>query len=92
MGIRKRIYDILDPGHHDGILSKIANYIIYSLIFLNVVAIVLESLPAIRNRWQTAFYHFEVFTVMVFSVEYLMRLWCCVESPKYASSVVGRLR
>ena len=92
MSIRKRIYDILDPGHHQGILSKIANYVIYLLIFLNVVVIVLESVPAICRHCSTLFWQFEVLTVAVFSVEYLLRVWSCVESPKYASPVLGRLR
>ena len=35
--LRKRVYDVLDPSHHDGWLSKAANYTIYGLIFLNVV-------------------------------------------------------
>jgi hypothetical protein len=35
--LRKRVYDVLDPGHHEGWLSKAANWTIYGLIFLNVV-------------------------------------------------------
>jgi voltage-gated potassium channel len=92
MNIRKRVYDILDPDHHQGLLSKMANGAIYSLIFLNVVIIVLESVPSICRNCLTVFWYFEVLTVVVFSVEYLLRLWCCVELPKYASPVWGRLK
>ena len=92
MSFRKRVYDILDPGHHQGILSRTANYTIYSLIFLSVVLIVLDSVPSIRQRCSIVFGYFEVLTVLVFSVEYLLRLWSCVESPKYASPLKGRLK
>lgn len=92
MTIRKRVYDILDPGHADGVLSRTVNYVIYGLIFLSVIAIVLDSVASVYQQWATAFRYFEVLTVLVFSVEYLLRLWCCVESPKYAAPVRGRLR
>ena len=92
MGFRKRVYNILDPDHHDDLLSAAANYVIYSLIFVNVVMIVVESLPAACERCSTVFWYIEVLTVAVFTVEYMLRLWCCVESPKYASPVRGRLK
>lgn len=92
MSIRKRVYDILDPDHHQGLLSKTANWVIYSLIFLNVLMIVLESVPTVCRHCATVFWCFEVVTVLVFSVEYLLRLWCCVELTKYASPLRGRLK
>lgn len=92
MSLRKRLYDILDPGHHEGFLSRAANWLIYSLIFLNVVAIVVESLPAVAAQCSTMFWRFEALTVAVFSLEYVLRLWTCVESPRFASPVRGRLK
>jgi voltage-gated potassium channel len=92
MRIRKRTYDILDPGHSADPLSRAANYVIYSLIFLNVVFIILESVPWICNGWAPWFFGFEVLTVAVFSIEYVLRIWTCVESPRFSSPVTGRLR
>ena len=92
MSLRKRIYDVLDPNHSEGWLSKTTNYVIYTLIFLSVVAIVLESVPSIFQHWSTTFRRLEVLTVLVFTVEYLLRLWCCVESPKYMSPLWGRAK
>lgn len=92
MSARKRLYDILDPGHNHDPISRAANYIVYGLIFLNVVAIVLESIPSISRQFASMFSGFEVFTIVVFSVEYLLRLWCCVENPKFTSPILGRLR
>lgn len=92
MSLRRRVYEVLDPEHHDGMLSRAANYVIYTLIFLTVVAIVLESVPSISHRCSTVFWRFEVATVVVFSVEYVLRLWTCVESPRYAPPLLGRIR
>jgi voltage-gated potassium channel len=92
MGIRQRVHQILDPDHSDGFLGRFVNYLIYALIFLNVAAIVAESMSAVHATWAGAFHHFEVFSVAVFSVEYLLRVWSCVESPRYAAPLAGRLR
>ena len=92
MTLRKRIHDILDPNHRQGLLSNAANYLIYSLIFLTVVVIVLESVPSISRHCTTVFQVLEIVTVLVFSIEYLLRLWCCVESPKYTRPFWGRVR
>lgn len=92
MSIRKRIYDILDPCHDQDLISKATNYCIYFLIFMTVVAIVLESVPSIGQNYAFAFRVFELTAMVIFSAEYCLRLWCCVESPRYETSVKGRLR
>lgn len=39
-----------------------------------------------------AFQAFEIFSVIVFSIECLLRLWSCTASGQYAHPVRGRLR
>ena len=51
---------------------------IYGLIVLNVVAIILESYKEIHDVYGGVLYLFEVFSVIVFSIEYLLRLWTAV--------------
>jgi voltage-gated potassium channel len=45
------------------------------LVLLNVVAIILESFDSIDKEYLLEFDVFEIFTVFVFSVEFLCRLW-----------------
>ena len=47
------------------------------IILANMAAVVLESFPALGERYASAFRVFEVASVAVFSVEYLLRLWTC---------------
>ncbi|MDJ0513568.1 MAG: ion transporter [Methyloceanibacter sp.] len=70
------------------------NWFLVSLICLNLVVIILESIEWIGVRLAIAFFTFEVLSVAVFSVEYLMRLWCSVERPdgRFRHPVTGRLR
>lgn len=62
------------------------------LIVLNVVAVVLESVDAIGQSYARAFAAFEVLSVVIFSLEYLGRVWTCTVDPRYARPLLGRMR
>lgn len=47
------------------------------LIVANVIAIVLESVPSLHQVYQNFFFYFEVFSVAIFTVEYILRVWSC---------------
>jgi len=72
--------------------NKAFNVFIVALILLNILAMILQSVKAIDELVPRGFLWFEYFSVAVFSVEYLGRLWCCVEDPHYGRPVRGRLR
>ena len=61
------------------------NRCLATLIILCVVAFVLESVPALSSSKAAAqaFYAFEALTSCIFLVEYLARLWTCVEARRY---------
>ena len=48
---------------------------IYILIFLNVSMLIVASYKDLFNQYVEWFEYFEVFTVVIFSIEYLLRLW-----------------
>lgn len=54
-----------------------------SLIIINVIAIVLESVPALATRYHRLFFFIEVTSVAIFTIEYLLRLWCCVDKLEF---------
>ncbi len=53
------------------------------LVLLNVLAIVLESFDEIEYAYSLEFDIFEIFTVLVFSIEFICRLW--VSDIRYPS-------
>jgi voltage-gated potassium channel len=57
--------------HQDGHVLRF----IYTLILVNVVVLIVASHPFVRDQWGGFFYGFEFFSVMVFSAEYLLRIW-----------------
>lgn len=55
---------------------------IYALIFVNIFAIVAHSHEPIKTKYDDLFIQFEVFTYLVFSVEYVIRLIAAARSKK----------
>lgn len=92
---RLRVHQILSTSRtpHDKV-SKVADYFLIALIVLNVLAVMLESVPAIGNAWMSQFFVFEGVSVFFFTAEYLARIWTAVENPRYADKgpVWGRVR
>ncbi len=68
------------------------NGFIMVLILANVLAIVLESVRSIRLAHEAFFQGFETFSIAIFTIEYVLRVWVCTENPMYFSPVRGRLR
>jgi len=63
-----------------------------ALIMLSVIGVMLESVPLIAEQYGRALFTFEVIAVLVFSVEYVGRLWTCTLDKRFAGGVKGRLR
>ena len=91
--LRKFLYRILETsaGKRRGI-SLIFNLLLITIITLNSIAIVLHTVPEYNQRFAHLFYDFEVFSVGFFTIEYLLRVWVCVENEKYHHPFWGRLR
>ena len=64
------------------------------LISLNIVAIVLESVPSIAVQYATEFHWIEIFSVSLFSVEYGLRVWPAPDlaDQRFGRAIWGRLR
>ncbi len=92
MRLRKRVYEILTVTRYGDTPSRVFDAAILMLIGLNVIALSLGTVQSIRQRSPRFFLGFEIFSVVVFTVEYILRLWSCVEDPSYRSPVTGRLR
>ncbi len=62
------------------------------LIALNILAVVLETVEMFREPYAKAFRVFELFSVTVFAVEYLIRVWIANLDARYQHPLSGRIR
>ncbi|NND66428.1 MAG: ion transporter [Halioglobus sp.] len=65
---------------------------IVALIVLNGVAVILESNQSIHGAYSRQFYAFEIFSVIIFTVEYLSRVWACTENDRFSGLPGWRAR
>lgn len=87
--LRARAYAVVEADVAGGERYDVA---IITLICLNVLAMMLETVQGLNAAYGWLFYAFELFSVAVFSADYLLRLWTCVERPAFRGAVTGRLR
>ncbi len=59
------------------------------LIVLSLIAFSVETLPDISERIKKALFYFEVFCVVIFSIEYVLRLYFAKKKLKYVFSFYG---
>jgi voltage-gated potassium channel len=76
--LRRRVYELLDPAIQT-YWDRVVHRGLIGLVLVNVVAVVLESVPAIEARFAPIFTTIEIVSVVVFTVEYGLRLWTAVE-------------
>lgn len=89
---KRQIYEIIVAEHSEGFLSRGVNRFLVVLILLNTLAVILDSVPSYSLNYGFFFRSFEVFSVVIFTVEYVIRIWTCNLDPKFNSIILGRLR
>ncbi|MFT5219788.1 MAG: voltage-gated potassium channel [Gammaproteobacteria bacterium] len=81
--LKKKIFPMLEGEVHQSLINRIINAVLICLIVTNVIAVIFESDKVINQRFLTEFFIFEIFSVIIFSIEYLTRLWICTELPQF---------
>lgn len=73
--IKKKIYELVEKGSFGKKHNLLFDYFISTLIILNVIAIAVETVSTISPTLSQALIIFEVISVIIFSIEYLMRIY-----------------
>ena len=90
--IRRLVYDLLfNKDNPDGYSSVFEKTIII-IILVNVAALLAETIPIIYDSRERQFHIFDVASVAIFTVEYLLRLYVAPEDPDFNQDKLPRLR
>ena len=94
MNLRKRTAKVLEPDRRWDGFSRLVNLLLILLIALNVIAIIFESVESVFQRFERAFWYFEMFSVAIFTIEYFARVWSSIDlrATSDSSPVIGRLK
>ncbi|MEE9555207.1 MAG: ion transporter [candidate division Zixibacteria bacterium] len=90
--LRIRIYQILEVAKKGDRASSVFDYLLVLLISFNVIAVILESEKSISDSYSTFFNLFELVSVIVFTIEYILRVWTCTFNNRYKLTLWGRLK
>jgi voltage-gated potassium channel len=82
-GWRHRCYELLEQGSVGDWGSRLVDSVIILLIVISLAAVALESVPRLAAEHRALFVALELAALIVFSVEYALRLWVAVEHPLY---------
>lgn len=90
--VRYTVYRIFDPRAREPGLERTSKIVLAALIISNVLAVILETVQSLAERFDSLFRAFEAASVAVFTVEYGLRLWTSTLDPRYRNRRTGRLR
>jgi voltage-gated potassium channel len=90
--LRRRIYLALEQGPIGGGIGVIVDRLLVVLILINLAAVALESVPHLAADYGLVFAAIEDFSLVVFTVEYGLRIWVAVEHGPHRSLSPTRAR
>ena len=86
------LYEILEVSDSTNFYSLADDVIISSLIFLNLTAFIASTSPSFSLKSQLVFEYIEIISSLVFTLEYVLRMWVCTLDSKYTHPIWGRLK
>jgi voltage-gated potassium channel len=91
MSLKQRAHEILEKSNRGDSASALFDGLIMTLIVLNTAVIILETVGSLGS-YRAYFFAFDVFSVVVFTIEYGMRVWSITAERKYRRPIIGRIK
>ena len=90
---KKRMLQILTRSSGSDLSSRICDKFLSTMILANLLAVSLESVESLNAEYGQLFFVFEMVSVTIFSIEYLLRIWCMAanEGSRHHSPLRRRL-
>jgi voltage-gated potassium channel len=90
--VRAKLFNILHKPSPENPAARYANYFLAFLILVNALFVALETVPAMSRACGAQFRLFEWISTGLFTIEYVARIWVCVEQAQFSDPVTGRIR
>jgi voltage-gated potassium channel len=74
---------------NDNNKSKYFAFFIQSLILLSIVTFSIETMPNLKPQTKLILQNIEIFSVVVFTIEYLLRIYVADSKPRFVFSFFG---
>ena len=90
--LRSRIYELLEEGPIGSRANRVVTRALIALILINLLAVILESVPALERSYGPIFATIELVSLVVFTAEYLLRIWVAPEQARHQHLSQDRAR
>jgi len=90
--LRRRVYEILEHGTIGDRTGLIVGRLIVILIVTNLVTMALDSVPALQAQYGPLFIAIELLSLVVFTIEYGLRVWVAAEHAPHRHSSERKAR
>jgi voltage-gated potassium channel len=90
--LHRRTHETIEKAADDDRLSHVVDISLALLIILNILALMLETVDWIHANYGDALRVFDVLSLVLFTAEYMSRIWSCTADPAFSHPIRGRLR
>ena len=90
--IKSAVYRVIEVSPDNKAIGKLFDLFMIVLICLNILAFAFETVDEISIPYKSYFVDFETLSVVIFTIEYLLRLWTCTLEPAFRHPIRGRLQ
>ena len=89
---RQKLHALVYNSEYGGALHSLFDNFIVVWVVISVIAVVFESEQSIHYILNTEFIILDTVAVTIFTLEYFLRLYTCVEEPGFQHFLIGRLK
>ena len=84
---RKKLYDIIFES--ESFAGKLFDISLLILIVISMIIIMLETIPGVEKAWSHLLFRIDMFITIIFTIEYVLRLYSSEKPWNYAKSFYG---
>ena len=88
---RQKVHALVFPSPFGGTAQVIFEVFIAIWVLLSVLSVILESVHSISYILNMQFVVLDAVAVAIFTIEYAMRIYSCVEEPGFKGAITGRI-
>lgn len=85
--MKQRIKSIVEINDNKN--SRYFSFFIQALILISIITFSVETIPDLKPQTRTILQSIEIFSVLVFTAEYLLRIYVADNKPKFIFSLFG---
>jgi voltage-gated potassium channel len=90
--LKHRLYELMEVPAYKNNTGWYYEFFMMGLILLNGIAMIVGTVDWIQQQYDWILVPFEIISVLIFTIEYIILLWVCTEHKEYSDPVKGRIK